>query len=133
MAPVPGDSPKTPAWHIDAVRGPSTPSLDHLVGAGDQHRWNVEVKRARRLQIEDKFELGRLQDRKVCGLRALKDAAGVDANLTEHVEKDRSVAHQKAGFDHLAGSIARRHPVAYCQRGKLHSATSCRRLRVSWR
>src|SRR6516225_8638767 len=25
MAPVPGDSPKTPAWHIDAVRGPSTP------------------------------------------------------------------------------------------------------------
>jgi len=27
MAPVPGDSPKTPAWHIDAVRGPSTPSF----------------------------------------------------------------------------------------------------------
>src|SRR5215831_5151119 len=97
-------------------------SLDHLVGAGEQHRWDVEVKRARRLQIEDKFELGRLQDRKLCGLRALKDAAGVDADLTEHVEKDRPVAHQKAGFDHLAGSITGRHPVAYCQRGKLHSA-----------
>src|SRR6516162_3545639 len=25
MAPVPGDSSKTPAWHIDAARGPSTP------------------------------------------------------------------------------------------------------------
>jgi len=35
MAPVPGDSANTPAWHIDAAWGPSTPSLDQLVGAGD--------------------------------------------------------------------------------------------------
>jgi hypothetical protein len=30
---VPGDSPETPVWHLDAARGPSTPSLDQLVGA----------------------------------------------------------------------------------------------------
>jgi hypothetical protein len=35
-------------------------SFDHLVGAGDQRRWDVETKGFGRLQVNDKFKLGRL-------------------------------------------------------------------------
>jgi hypothetical protein len=45
MAPVPGDSPKTPAWHIDAARGPAAVTMSRVrewletIGlAHDQHR-----------------------------------------------------------------------------------------------
>jgi hypothetical protein len=26
---------KTPVWHVDAAKGPSTPSFDDVVGTGD--------------------------------------------------------------------------------------------------
>jgi hypothetical protein len=32
------------------------PSLDHLVGAGEQGRWNVEAERSCGRQINDEFE-----------------------------------------------------------------------------
>src|SRR5215475_11783378 len=36
MAPFSGDSPETPVWHLDAARGPSTPSFNHLIGKREQ-------------------------------------------------------------------------------------------------
>src|SRR6516162_3575956 len=80
MAPVPGDSPKTPAWHIDAVRGPSTPSLDHLVGKREQIIGYVQPKRLCRLQVNKQLELGRPQHRQVLGLFTLENAASVTAD-----------------------------------------------------
>jgi hypothetical protein len=59
-----------------------------------------------------------------CGRRALKDAAGIDADLTERVHKGGPVAHKQAGFDHLARHIAPRYPVAHRQRGNLHPPAS---------
>src|SRR2546423_13490453 len=46
MTPVPGDSPRTPAWHIDAARGPSTPSFEQLVGPDEQGHLDAERLRA---------------------------------------------------------------------------------------
>ena len=37
-------------------------SLDHLVGAGEQSRWDVEPERLRSRQIENELELRRLHD-----------------------------------------------------------------------
>src|SRR6266478_6192603 len=111
MAPIPGDSSKTPVWHVDAARGPSTPSLDHLVGAGEKCRRNFEAKQPRSLQVDDELEFGRLHDRQVGGLPALEYAAGVDADLTIHVHTIGVVAHQPAGFDSLARGIARGNPI----------------------
>src|SRR6266498_2834775 len=59
MAPVPGDSPKTPAWHVDAARGPSTPSFDHLVGAREQRGRHLEGKRLGGLEVEHRLVFGR--------------------------------------------------------------------------
>src|SRR3954454_17477878 len=32
-------------WHLDAARGPSTPSFDHLVGGGEQLRMEFKAER----------------------------------------------------------------------------------------
>jgi hypothetical protein len=39
--------------------------FDHLVGDGEQPRWHLDAKRARRLQVKDELELGGLHDRRV--------------------------------------------------------------------
>jgi hypothetical protein len=63
MAPVPGDSPKTPAWHIDAVRGPSTPSLDYLVGATGQGQGDGDAERFGGLEVQEQLNFRGLLDR----------------------------------------------------------------------
>src|SRR5262249_27356602 len=57
MAPIPGDSSKH-----DAARGPSTPSLDHLVGRHEQCLGNCEAERLCCLQVDDQLELDGLLD-----------------------------------------------------------------------
>ena len=58
----------------------------------------VEAEHPGGLGVDDQLELGRLHDRQVGGLRALEDAAGIDAGLTPRIRQVRSVAYQPAGF-----------------------------------
>ena len=58
----------------------------------------VEAEHPGGLEVDDQLELGRLHDRQVRRLRALKDAAGVDADLTIRIRNVGPVAHQPAGF-----------------------------------
>ena len=56
--------------------------FDHLVGAGEQRGRHGEAEHPGGLDIDDQLELGRLHDRQVRRLRALEDAAGIDADVT---------------------------------------------------
>ena len=56
--------------------------------------------------------LRRLHDRQVRGLRALEDAAGIDADLTIRIRNAGSVAHQPADFGISRDRISRRDRVA---------------------
>src|SRR6516165_7921643 len=102
MAPVPGDCSKTPVWHVDAARGPSTPSFDHLVGDGEYARRNSEAKHPCSLKIDNQLELGRLQHRQIGGLLTLENAAGIDARLAICVLKTGPIAHQAPADDKVA-------------------------------
>src|SRR6476659_5870293 len=98
MAPFPGDSSETPVWHLDAARGPSTPSLNDLVGAGEQRWRHVEAERPRSIEVDHQLEFGRLQNRQVRRLCALKDAPRINSDLAKSVEDVGSVAHQSTNF-----------------------------------
>src|SRR5262245_16200632 len=53
-------------------------SFDHLVGAGEQCRWNGNTDGPSGLNVQDQFELGRLHDREVGGFLAFQHTSGVD-------------------------------------------------------
>ena len=60
--------------------------------------------------VDDQLELARLHDRQVRRLRALKDAADIDADLPPRVCNVGSVAHQPADFGNFTGTGCHREP-----------------------
>src|SRR5215831_13915629 len=102
-----------------ALRGPSTPSLDHLVSRHLQRERHLQAERLRGLEIDDQLEFGRLQDRKVGGLLALENPPGVNASMAVGVRKTRSVAHQAADGSVLASRIHSRDGMACRQCNEL--------------
>jgi hypothetical protein len=49
--------------------------FNHLVGSGEQRRWNREAEHPGGLVVDDKLEFGRLHDWQIRRLRAFEDAA----------------------------------------------------------
>src|SRR6516165_3814871 len=74
--------------------------FDHLIGTGDQRSRNGEAESSRCLETDDKFDLCRLLDRQVCGLRSLQDFI--------HVARCATVLARKIGS--ISGYA--RHPLA---------------------
>ena len=75
--------------HSDAARGPSTPSLDHLVGAGEHRGGYIEAEGFRGFQIDHQLVFGRRLHGKVGGLLALEDAVDVLSRAAVLVDKIR--------------------------------------------
>ena len=68
------------------------------------------------LRLMTQLELGRLHHRKVGGLLAFENSAGIQAGLPIHVADARTIAHQTARHSVLAQGIDRRHCVLCRQR-----------------
>src|SRR5262249_51225558 len=69
-------------------------SFDHLIGNREQRRRHGEAEYSGSFGVDDQLVPRRLHHRKVGGLCALEDAAGVNARLTKPVRDVGSVAHQ---------------------------------------
>src|SRR6516162_4804950 len=106
-------------WHLDAARGPSTPSFDHLVGAGEQRQRDRQAERLRGLHVDDQLDLHRLLHWQIGWLFALENAARVDADKAVHIDKVGAVTHQAAKRGVFAKWIARRNRIPCRQRGEL--------------
>jgi hypothetical protein len=74
------------------------------------------------LQIDDELELARAQDRQLRGLLAFENACSVDAGETIPLGIARSVAHEAARIDELAGGIDHGHPMVCRERDELYPA-----------
>src|SRR5262249_29632918 len=58
--------------------------FDHLVGAGEQDRWQVDTNRFGGLDVDDERELGRLLDRQVGRLGALENLVHIGRGASMH-------------------------------------------------
>src|SRR5215831_2531858 len=110
MAPIRCCFDQTAVWHSDAARGPSTPSFDHLVGAGEQRWRNIEADCLGRDQIDDKIIIGRLLDRQIARLGAVQDLVHVLGGTAEKRVEIRPIRHERAGLSMLAGIDDSREP-----------------------
>src|SRR5262249_6586443 len=67
--------------------------FDHLIGQGEQLRWDVEIERLGRHKVDDKFKLGWLHYRKFRRSLTFKNAPDVNAAQAKPVLIDCTVAH----------------------------------------
>src|SRR5215468_11006104 len=119
MAPIRCCFDQTAVWHSDAARGPSTPSLDHLVGAAKQWQRHWYAKRLGSLEVQEHLDLRGLLNRQFARFFPFENTGGVDASQTVSVGKATAIAHQPAGGDELAVFENRRYRVSERQFGEL--------------
>src|SRR6516225_5121202 len=95
----------TAVWHSDAARGPSTPSLDHLVGALLKQRRHVKPERLGGLEVDDQLELDRGLHWKLARFCALEDAIDIRRRASKIIDQVISVGQQAADSSKLTVRI----------------------------
>src|SRR5262245_8621453 len=91
-----------------------SPLFNHLIGAGEQRRGNVEAEGLSRLEVDYKFERGRLLDWNICGFRPAQNLVDEIGSTLEQVPGVWPIG-QQARFDVFPISVHSWQPRAQCQ------------------
>ena len=83
-------------------------SFDHLIGASEESRRDLEAEGLRGLEVNDQVEPGRLLDRKISWPRALQDLVDVSCRAMAALERVRSIGHQAADLHEGTDLVHRR-------------------------
>jgi hypothetical protein len=75
----------------------STSLFDHLVGAVEKRRRDLDPELLCRFEIDNQLELGGLHNRQVRGLFALQDAVNIDTCLPPCVRQVGTIADEATG------------------------------------
>src|SRR5215510_3872665 len=121
MAPIRCCFDQTAVWHSDAARGPSTPSLDHLVGARKQRWRQLEAERLAGLEIDRQLDPGRELDRQIARLSALENPVDVAGRMPIALSLVDTVRCEQARLDIFSVSGDGRQPRGECEPRNLHT------------
>src|SRR5262245_13167354 len=103
-------------WHLDAVRGPSTPSFNDLVGAGEQRMRNGKAKRLCSREVNYKLDFGWLLDREIARLRPTKNFMNIVCGAPEPLDVAGAVRKERTSFDKIARAESCWEPRGKCRR-----------------
>src|SRR5215831_17758101 len=115
MAPIRCCFDQTAVWHSDAARGPSTPSLDHLVGKLLQMQGHIEAKHFGGLEVDDQLELAWRLHWKIGRLLAPKNTVDVSCRWTPLFDLINPIGEQPARAGEESERINRRQPMPRSQ------------------
>src|SRR5262249_56991796 len=96
-------------------------AFDDLVGSGEQRRWDGDVEQPGGLVVDNQFELARALHGQIGRLRALEDAAGIDADLPNHICKVGAIRQEPADVGKLTLSKCCRKRVTRRQVDQLYA------------
>src|SRR5690242_8235618 len=113
--PFAADSHQPALWHLDAARGPSTPSLDHLVRACEQRWRDFEAERFGGRQIDYEVELGRLLNRDFARLCPAQNPVDMVSGAPVQVRVIWSIGDETSSLDILLGDVDTRQSRAHRQ------------------
>jgi hypothetical protein len=71
--------------------------FDNLIGECQQGGRHGNAERFGGFEIDNKGKLARLLDREIAGLRAIQNLSGIDARITQLIDRVRRIRHQKPG------------------------------------
>src|SRR3954453_3978630 len=84
---------------------PTTTSLDHLIGASEEHRWHFEAKGFRRLEIDTQLEFGGLVKGDVSRIGTFENLVDEVGEAAKNVRSIYRISHQSAHFDIFSNGI----------------------------